>query len=131
MPLFKIIINVLSHYAIFLTLIYMKKKIFIGITFVIMLAIAIPVYLFTRNGKTQEVKRDYIVIRGIGTLWDHEIIINPKNYKKEKLTLEFAAYLLNFQTMQHYTNIYTKKGQKKILAKRGDMLKGDTTIQID
>ena len=103
----------------------MKKKLFIGFAFVVMLAIAIPVYLFTRNGKTKEVKRDYVVVRGIGTLWDHEIIV------PEGTTIEDAIYILNLRTRQHISHIYTKSGVKKIPARPKDVLAYDTTIQID
>ena len=90
-----------------------------------MLAIAIPVYLLTRNGKTEETKRDYIVVKGIGTLWDHEIIV-PYGTSINK-----AVYLLNLKTVQSINHIYVKAGIKKIQADRKDLLTRDTTIQVD
>ena len=125
MPLFKIIINVLSHYAIFSTYISVKKKIFIGLAFIVMLAIGIPVYLATRSGKLKEVQRDYIVIKGIGTKWKHEIVV-PKG-----TSINYAVYLLNLKSNEHIEHIYTKSGIKKIPAARKDLLIYDTTIQVD
>ena len=91
----------------------------------ILVAIAIPVFLLTRSSKQEIVNRDYILVKGHGTIWDKEIPF------EKGVSVRNALDYLNFHRAVPIKEIYEKgKYGKKILDLK-DLLIHDTTIWIN
>ncbi len=112
----------------------MRKKIFIGISFVGIVGAALTVYFMTRHKKKEisygENEKGFYVIKGKGTIYTEEIVV------PEGTTYHDAIYLLNFNVPIQINDITTKtllkpNSKQAIHREPGDLIHDDVTIKVE